>query len=89
MKNNCLHYFTKEQQDAINKKIPMTQRIFNEIQNRRMEVGEELEEFTIEVFLQYDEFAANYVKEIQQFLDAIKDLDEADIDDEFTRKWSV
>ena len=46
-------------------------------------------ELTSEIFLQYDEFAANYTKEIQQFLDVIKDLDEADMADEIKRKWSV
>ena len=48
-------YFTKEQRDAIDGKIVMTQAIFNSIQRRRLIIGSKLECVAQAVFVKYDD----------------------------------
>lgn len=74
-------YFTKEQRDAIDGKIVMTQAIFNSIQRRRLVIGPKLEDVAQAVFVKYD-MAAVYVMELECALDALQDVDAEDREEE-------
>lgn len=75
-------YFTKEQRDAIDGKIVMTQAIFNSIQRRRLIIGSKLECVAQAVFCRYDNMAAVYLTELQCTLDALQDVDVEDREEE-------
>lgn len=75
-------YFTKEQRDAIDGKIVMTQAIFNSIQRRRLFIGQQLECITQKIFCKYDDMAAVYLSELQCTLDALQDVDIDDREEE-------
>ena len=75
-------YFTKEQRDAIDGKIVMTQAIFNSIQCRRLIIGHKLEDVAQAVFCKHDDMAAAYVMELECALDALQDVDAEDREEE-------
>lgn len=54
--------FTKEQRKAMRKKIPMTQRIFDEIMEQRDEIGEEAEDLSWQLMLKYPDFLIDHEK---------------------------
>ena len=55
-----LKYLTDTQWKAIYGLCPMTQELFNNIQLKRLKIGEKLEPAALEVFLKYPEFALTY-----------------------------
>jgi hypothetical protein len=63
-----IKYLTPEQSSAISDPEKMTQEIFNSIELRRMEIGPELEDLTIELFFRYPEFAINYTDRLERAL---------------------
>lgn len=63
-----IKYLTPEQSSAISDPEKMTQEIFNIIELRRMEIGPELEDLTIELFFRYPEFAINYTDRLERAL---------------------
>lgn len=52
--------FTKEQRQAMRKKIPMTQQIFDEIMEQRIMIGEEAEDLSLQLMLKYPDFLIDH-----------------------------
>ena len=65
-----LKYFTLTQWKAIYGIIPMSQKIFDDIQLTRLKVGEELESVALDIFLKYPVVVIFFYikKEIVKFL---------------------
>ena len=61
-----IKYLTPEQSLAIDDPEQMTQKIFDSIQLRRMEIGPELEDLSTEIFLKYPEFAIKYANRLEK-----------------------
>lgn len=67
-------YLDDTQNAMIDGIMPMTQEVFNSIMKRREEVGSELEEVSMGVFLKYPEFAQNYVDRLETEIGSINDI---------------
>ena len=66
-----LKYLTDTQWKAIYGLCPMTQELFNNIQLKRLKIGEKLEPAALEVFLKYPKFAlpcSNCLEKIRETL---------------------
>ena len=67
-------YLDDIQNAAIDGIIPMTEEVFNSIMKRREEVGSELEDVSMEVFLNYPKFAKMYADRLEAEIDSLDDM---------------
>ena len=74
-----LKYFTLTQWKAIYGIIPMSQKLFDDIQLTRLKVGEELESVALDIFLKYPVFASNYSDRLENVVKT-QDMDTDDME---------
>ena len=67
-----LKYLTDTQWKAIYGLCPMTQELFNNIQLKRLKIGEKLEPAALEVFLKYPEFALSYSDCLEKAIETLQ-----------------
>lgn len=67
-------YLDDTQNAAIDGITPMTQEVFDSIMKRREEVGPELEEVSMGVFLKYPKFAQNYADRLEAEIGSVDDM---------------
>ena len=67
-----LKYLTDTQWKAIYGLCPMTQELFNDIQLKRLKIGEKLEPAALEVFLKYPEFALPYSDCLEKAIETLQ-----------------
>ena len=67
-----LKYLTDTQWKAIYGLCPMTQELFNNIQLKRLKIGEKLEPAALEVFLKYPEFALPYSDCLEKAIETLQ-----------------
>lgn len=61
-----LSYLPQNAWAALHDIIPMTQKMFDYIQLRRMEIGPELDRIAMNAFLKYPEYATNYSDRLEK-----------------------
>ena len=61
-----LSYLPQNAWAALHDIIPMTQKTFDYIQLRRMEIGPELDLIAMDAFLKYPEYAASYSDRLEE-----------------------
>ena len=67
-----LKYLTDTQWKAVYGLCPMTQELFNDIQLKRLKIGEKLEPAALEVFLKYPEFALPYSDCLEKAIETLQ-----------------
>ena len=70
-----IKYLNHEQWNALDNPCLMTQEIFNSIQLRRMEIGPELENITMDLFLKYPDYAISYSQRLENAISSMLNSD--------------
>lgn len=78
--------FTREQRRAMQKKIPMTQEIFDSILKRREEIGEEAEDLSLQLMIKYPNFLEVNARRICDELGIDFDMELPEEPDEETQR---
>lgn len=75
-----IKYLNHEQWNALDDPCLMTQEIFNSIQLRRMEIGPELENITMDLFLKYPDYAISYSQRLENAISSAPNSDSFSLD---------
>ena len=70
-----IKYLNHKQWNALDDPCLMTQEIFNSIQLRRLEIGPELENITMDLFLKYPDYAISYSQRLENAISLMPNSD--------------